>query len=61
VSNQVQIILGNEIKFQDIIQRYKSEKIDQSEAYELIALRIKENFDKMKKDLKDYKNLSNKN
>jgi hypothetical protein len=60
VSNQVQIILGNEIKFQDIIQRYKSEKIDQSEAYELIALRIKENFDKMKKDLKDYKNLSNK-
>jgi hypothetical protein len=58
VRNQVQIILGNEIKFQDIIQSFEDEKIDQQEAYELISVRIKENFDKLKKNLKEYQNLS---
>jgi hypothetical protein len=61
LGNKVQIILGNEIKFQDIIQNYESEKIDQQEAYEMISVRIKENFDQIKKNLKEYQNLSNKN
>eukprot|EP01080_Neovahlkampfia_damariscottae_P003467 gene3467-6116_t len=53
-NKNLRILLGNEIKFSDILEKHRKGEIETNEAYDLISNRIKQKFDEMKSDLDDY-------
>ena len=55
------IILGNELKFSDILERHRNGEIETEEAYDLISNRIKLNFEKMKLNLDEYNKIKKTN